>query len=173
MLTAIYAARNITGERNDVWSVNTEMEYHEEARPGKAAAGDRMIPARVAVNAPAPGENLPDELIAAAFARLDPLAMGISVGAVVGLGLFLAMALFLLKEGEQVGPMLGLLWNYLPGFSLTWAGAFVGMADAGIFGFLLGYFSALLRNWGLGAYAALLKRHADAESLRQLLDKIR
>jgi protoporphyrinogen oxidase len=33
MVTAIYAARNIAGERNDVWSVNTDMEYHEDSRP--------------------------------------------------------------------------------------------------------------------------------------------
>ncbi|MGH9934926.1 MAG: NAD(P)/FAD-dependent oxidoreductase [Blastocatellia bacterium] len=32
MLTAVYAARNIVGEQNDVWSVNTEMEYHETER---------------------------------------------------------------------------------------------------------------------------------------------
>ena len=30
MLTAILAARNILGENNDVWSVNTERSYHEE-----------------------------------------------------------------------------------------------------------------------------------------------
>ena len=45
MLTAIYAAHNITGEKNDVWSVNTEMEYHEEVRT--AAASNRLVPARV------------------------------------------------------------------------------------------------------------------------------
>ena len=33
MLTGVYAARNIAGERHDVWAVNTEMEYHEESRP--------------------------------------------------------------------------------------------------------------------------------------------
>jgi protoporphyrinogen oxidase len=36
MLTALLAARNILGERHDVWAVNTEEEYHEvqaEANP--------------------------------------------------------------------------------------------------------------------------------------------
>ena len=32
MLTGVYAARNILGEKYDVWSVNTEQEYHEESR---------------------------------------------------------------------------------------------------------------------------------------------
>ena len=30
MLTGILAARNIMGENHDLWSVNTEDEYHEE-----------------------------------------------------------------------------------------------------------------------------------------------
>ena len=29
MLTALLAARNVLGERHDVWSVNTEEEYQE------------------------------------------------------------------------------------------------------------------------------------------------
>lgn len=31
MFTGIYATRNFRGDRCDVWSVNTEMEYHEDA----------------------------------------------------------------------------------------------------------------------------------------------
>lgn len=30
MITAMYAARNILGENNDLWAVNTEPEYHEQ-----------------------------------------------------------------------------------------------------------------------------------------------
>jgi len=45
MLTAIYAARNLIGEKHDVWSVNTEKEYHEAAQTGHAA-GDRLVPKR-------------------------------------------------------------------------------------------------------------------------------
>ena len=32
MLTALLAARNVMGERHDVWAVNTEDEYHESRR---------------------------------------------------------------------------------------------------------------------------------------------
>jgi protoporphyrinogen oxidase len=45
MLTAIYAARNLVGEKHDVWSVNTEREYHE-AQSGRADSGDRLVPRR-------------------------------------------------------------------------------------------------------------------------------
>jgi len=182
MLTAVYAARNIVGEKNDVWSVNTEMEYHEEARFSTASGsergasiasnhlGDRLTPARVSVSAPAeaPG-SVADELIEAAFARLDPVALGAAIGAVAGLGLFLATAFLLLKGGEMVGPNLALLGHYFIGFSPTWAGAFVGLAEAGVFGFVLGFLVAGLRNWVLAAYAALLRRRAEIQSRRDLL----
>jgi protoporphyrinogen oxidase len=47
MLTGLYAARNIMGERWDVWSVNTEQSYHEEAMPGTDSLfGDRLTPSR-------------------------------------------------------------------------------------------------------------------------------
>jgi len=33
MLTAVLAARNILGARNDLWNVNADYEYHEEGAP--------------------------------------------------------------------------------------------------------------------------------------------
>jgi hypothetical protein len=38
MMTALYAARNILGESHDLWAVNTDEEYHEEAKPEPAPA---------------------------------------------------------------------------------------------------------------------------------------
>jgi hypothetical protein len=32
MITAVYAARNICGAHYDIWAVNIEPEYHEEAK---------------------------------------------------------------------------------------------------------------------------------------------
>lgn len=176
MLTAVYAARNIVGEQNDVWSVNTEMEYHEEAREKRAVAkpvlpatptaavaasgGDRQIPRRLT----------PEELIEAAFAKLDPLALGLAVGIVVGLSLFIATVALLLKGGEVVGPTLALLDNVLIGFTVTWSGAFIGLVEGMLGGFTLGYMFASLRNVGIDAYAWLLQRRAMAISERNLLD---
>ena len=176
MLTAVYAARNMVGEQHDVWSVNTEMEYHEEervkrsvAKPGiaatttatpAAAAGDRQVPRRLT----------PEELIEAAFAKLDPVALGVAVGIVVGLGLFIATVALLLKGGAVVGPTLALLNNVLFGFSVTWSGAFIGLVEGTLGGFAVGYGFASLRNVGIDAYAWLLQRRAMAMSQRNLLD---
>ena len=53
MLTGICAARNVAGQRYDVWNVNVEKAYHEEAAAGvttvSAPAEDRAIPERIAV----------------------------------------------------------------------------------------------------------------------------
>jgi protoporphyrinogen oxidase len=165
MVTAVYAARNIVGEKNDVWAVNTEMEYHEEARAETRKetvlvnqGGDRLTPRRLTA----------DELIEAAFARLDPVALGISVGSVGGIVLFLATAALLLKGGAVVGPTLSLLDNYLIGFSVTWTGAFIGLAEVAGGGFAFGFLFAAMRNLGMDAYAWLLGRRAQ----RDLLEKV-
>ena len=168
MLTAIYAARNITGERNDIWSVNTEMEYHEEIREAKAGAGDRAIPMPVTLEE----EALADELIEAVFARLDAVALGAAAGAVMGLGVFLATAILLLKGGPVVGPTLSLLSQYLIGYSVSWRGALVGLIEGGIVGFVLGSLTGWSWNWMHRVYAYLVRRKAEADAERDLLDKV-
>jgi protoporphyrinogen oxidase len=37
MLTAWYAARNLLGERHDVWDVNVDADYHEESAATESA----------------------------------------------------------------------------------------------------------------------------------------
>ena len=171
MLTGVYAARNIVGEHYDVWSVNTEMEYHEERQATELRTGDRLVPARTTSRGTTRTPS-PDEIIAAVFAKLDPLALGVAVGVVSGLGLFLMTAILLLRGGPEIGPNLLLLRYYLPRFTVTWDGAVVGFFEAGIGGFTLGYIGAWLRNWGMTAYAALVRRRAEAEAQRNLLDKV-
>jgi protoporphyrinogen oxidase len=171
MLTGVYAARNLVGGKYDVWSVNTEMAYHEEGRVTDAPENERLVPMRVEPAVPEQ-QISPDEIIEAAFARLDPLALGVAIGTVSGLGLFLATAVLLLKDGPVVGPTLSLLAHYLIGFQVTWAGAFCGLVEASVGGFTLGYLGAWLRNWGMTAYVSLMRQRAEAEARRDLLDKV-
>src|SRR5262249_37184675 len=68
MATGLLAARNLMlGERNDVWSVNTDEEYHEEVR--REVIADAVVPA---------------------FAKLDRVALGFSVGTAGAMVMFLA-----------------------------------------------------------------------------------
>ena len=172
MLTGVYAARNIVGEKHDVWSVNTEKAYHEAGPVAHEVKGHRLVPSRV--TPPKTGTQLlPDIVIQAAFARLDALALGIAMGTISGVGLFLATVVLLLqRDAAIVGPHLALLGHYLRGFQVTWTGALTGLIEAGVGGFLSGYLSASLRNWSMTAYALLIQRRAAAKARRYLLDQV-
>jgi hypothetical protein len=135
LLSGVYAARNVVGGSYDVWDVNVEPEYHEELRSG----GDRFVPRP-------PADTPTEEWIAQAFGRYDPVALGVALGAVLGLGLFAATAILLLAGGEPVGPNLALLASYFLGFEVTWRGALLGLLEAGAGGFGFGYVLARLIN---------------------------
>ena len=126
MVAGILAARNVAGENHDVWAVNVEQTYHE-----KGPIDDRLTPSQ------APGVPLED-VLAEAFARYDPVALGGAVGFVAAGTIFLATAVLLIKGGEPLGPSLSLLGNYLLGYNVSWAGAVLGAAEAGLVGGLFG-----------------------------------
>lgn len=175
MLTGVYAARNICGECHDVWSVNTEPEYHEEAKV-VTLAGDRLIPSLVPSrhggSTPPNGREADDEkvekVIAEVFAPLDELALGLAAGVVLGSGLFLATMMMILKGHSH----LSLLAQYLWGYNVSWSGAIIGFVEIGAVGFVAGKFFAKLRNWAMALYASLIKSKAEAEENRALLEKV-
>jgi hypothetical protein len=177
MLTGVYAARNILGAEYDVWAVNTEKEYHEEGKVEETTTGDRLIPTRVVpdedhsrrVN---DEEAFVGQALEEAFAHVDALALGVAVGVVSGFGLFLTTIILLLKGGPVVGPTLSLLGQYLVGYEVTWPGAFIGLIEAGLVGFVLGSSIAWLRNTGMSAYAFSLRRHLEVEENPDLLDRV-
>lgn len=176
MLTGVYAARNAVGANYDIWSVNVEKEYHEEGKVedtagAKAATGDRLTPSRVVQDSSAKSMT-PDEILEIAFAKLDPVSLGAALGIVSGTGLFAATVALILKGGPMVGQTLNLLGNYLPGFTVSWGGAFKGLLLAGAGGFVVGYVGAWLRNHAMSAYTHLVKRRAEQEESKDILDKV-
>lgn len=141
MVTAMYAAENILGANHDVWDVNVEEEYHEEAGAEKShgASGERLVPQRVQ-------EVSPIELLNDAFAKYDPVALGGALGVMIGFVVLLATAILLVQGGENVGETLALLGNYLPGYDVTWAGSIMGSLWGGAFGFVIGFVTAVAIN---------------------------
>lgn len=83
-------------------------------------------------------EESEDTVIEVAFAKIDPFALGVAVGVVSGLGIFMASAILLLRNGPVAGPTLSLLGNYLFGFEVTWTGAVIGLFEEGMLGFAAG-----------------------------------
>ena len=162
MLTAVYAARNIAdGGSYELWSVNVEEEYHEEVRDGEArgATGDRMLPQRI------------DGLEAArvvrdAYARFDPLALGVAVGLLIGALTFLLTAVPLARGIVVEGMILSSLAAYLPGYEVSWPGAVFGSLAGSVGGFLFGSALAVSINTFVKWHGlALLRRLEHAKAL--------
>ncbi len=154
MLTGMLAVRNaMCGERNDLWSVNTEPEYHEEVhleeRPETAAARDAL---------------------SQAFARLDGVAFGLASGLAAGLVLFLATITLVIKGGPVVGPNLQLLSQYFPGYTITAAGSLVGLAYGFVVAFVAAWVFACVRNATVFLYLVVIHRRAELARLWRILE---
>jgi protoporphyrinogen oxidase len=160
MLTGMLAVRNLVlGEKNDLWSVNTDQEYHEEIR------------AQAGVEA----QDVPEVLQAAltrVFLKLDRVAFGCALGAASGVFLFLATLWLVLKGGGAVGPNLQLLSHYFPGYSVSASGSVAGLAYGFVTGFVGGWGYAFLRNAAVFLYMAIIHRSAELHLLRKLLEYI-
>lgn len=169
MLTGIYAARNICGECQDVWAVNTEAEYHEKEKAETFSNG-RLVPVSVQ---PSNGKrDEAEQLIEGIFAPVDEVAMGVAIGVVSGGLIFLATAIMLLKGQKAIAPYLSLLGQYLWGYEVTWAGAFLGTVEAALGGFAAGSILARLRNWAMTVFAFLTRSRAEAMENRDILEKV-
>ncbi len=81
-----------------------------------------------------------------AVARLRALVMAVSFGATGGVSLFVATVWLLIRGGANVGQHLGLLRYYLPGYSVTWPGAFIGLAYGSVLGAVIGATIAWIYN---------------------------
>lgn len=73
-----------------------------------------------------------------AVARLRARIMAVTFGMTGGIALFVATGWLILRGGENVGAHLGLLGFYFPGYTVTWPGAFVGLAYGSMVGGLTG-----------------------------------
>jgi protoporphyrinogen oxidase len=134
MLTGMLAVRSmVLGELHDLWNVNTEQEYHEETRAAKQTPPADM------------GAVVAQE-VTRVFMRVDRIALGLATGVVGGVALFVATLALVLKGGPVMGPTLGLLGQYFPGYSVTALGSLVGLFYGSICGFVAGWLFATLRN---------------------------
>jgi len=158
MLTGILAVRNLVrGEHNDLWSVNTDQDYHEEIHEELAFE---------------PGLQAIKETLAQVFPKLDRLALGLSTGTVAGVLLFLATIFLVLKGGYTAGPNLQLLENYFPGYSVTVSGSLLGLLYGFIGGFVGGSVFAFLRNITVFLYAALVQQRVERLLIRNIIEYI-
>ena len=90
----------------------------------------------------------PDEqqVVRKVLVRMNEQAWGIAVGLLLGVGLFLATVILVARGGELVGPHLGLLGIYFPGYSVSYGGSLVGFVYAFVLGYAIGRTIVVIYN---------------------------
>lgn len=105
--------------------------------------------------------------VARALVRFNAHWLGFTFAVVGGAGLFAATLVLVVAGGDEVGPLLGQLAYFFPGYSVSVTGAFVGGLWAAVFGYGLGF--ALGRAYGRwmfeGATRELHRGPDDPEDL--------
>ncbi len=103
---------------------------------------------------------------------LDPRAFGVALGSVAAASVVVSTVLLVVRGGEIIGPNLGLLSQYLVGYTVSWPGALLGGTYAFGVGFLLGYVFARARNRLVQGYLRHLCRRGERDEVSDLLDHL-
>ena len=88
-----------------------------------------------------------DALVKVRMVRLNATIQGIAAGTLLGVGLFVATNLLIVKGGPVVGPNLALLGQFFVGYRVSFVGSLIGLAYGFVVGFIVGYLTARLYNW--------------------------
>lgn len=88
-------------------------------------------------NTPTSIDKIP-EATRSSLALLHARAWGVSTGLLFGIGLFLATIILVAEGGPDMGQHLSLLSVFLPGYSVSVGGAFIGFVYAFVIGYALG-----------------------------------
>jgi hypothetical protein len=94
------------------------------------------------------------------------------MGTTAGVLIFAATLFLVVMDGGTIGPHLELLSNFVPGFSITFAGAILGLLGLFIIGFVFGSMFAYLRNLGVFISALVIHRDIELYHLKRLFDFI-
>jgi hypothetical protein len=86
-----------------------------------------------------------------AVLRLNGRAWGIAMGLLFGGALFVATNFLVLKGGPEVGPHLGLLGVFLPGYSVSFFGSVIGFVYMFVIGYAVGRLIGMVYNRMIGA----------------------
>ena len=111
-----------------------------------------------------------EELIVQSLAKLDGKALGISIGLLFGLIIFLATNFLLYKGGDVIGPNLALLGQFFIGYEVSFTGSLVGMIYGLIAGFVIGWLIAIVRNVVVTIYMHVLKLKGSMSAVNDYLD---
>ena len=114
--------------------------------------------------------EIPPELSLVVMGRLHKRALGIATGLVLGALIFVLTAVTVLMDLEPFP--ISLLSEFIPGYAVTWAGAFAGSFWGGFMGFVFGWFAAFCRNFVLATWLFFARARAQIAASRDFLDHI-
>jgi hypothetical protein len=78
--------------------------------------------------------------------RIHEQGWGIAFGLIAGLALFVATNVLVLRGGAVIGPRLGLLALYFPGYRVTFLGSIIGFVYMFVGGYAVGRGIATIYN---------------------------
>jgi hypothetical protein len=114
-------------------------------------------------------EEVPKPLLLV-FAPLHKRAMGVAVGTVFGLLVFLATLAMTLRGGD--GYPLSLLSEYFFGYRVSGTGALIGLAWGFLSGFVFGWFFAFCRNLVIAVWLFVVRTREELAQSRDFVDHI-
>ena len=75
--------------------------------------------------------------------QLNTRMLGLVIGILLGLAIFIMTNCLIIKGGDPVGPHLGLLGQFFVGYRVSFLGSLIGFA----YGFAVGTFSGAMIGW--------------------------
>lgn len=114
--------------------------------------------------------ELESEQIVQSLAKIDSLALGVALGTVFAVGIFLVTNLLILKGGEKIGPNLALLGQFFPGYNVTFGGSLLGLLYGFVSGFALGWLIAVIRNIIIKIYLQIINVRQKMAAVNDFLD---
>lgn len=88
-----------------------------------------------------------EKLVLIELMRLNGTILGLTLGFLFGLGIFIATNILVIRGGEVVGPHLALLGEFFIGYEVTFVGSLISIFYGFGLGFVVGYVIASLYNW--------------------------
>lgn len=111
-----------------------------------------------------------DEIIVRSLAKLDGKALGVAIGLLFGLTIFLATNFLIYKGGDEVGPNLALLSQFFVGYEVSFVGSLIGFVYGLISGFAIGWLIATTRNLILSIYMFVLRLKGSMSAVNDYID---
>ena len=87
-------------------------------------------------------ENLIENVL-----RLNTKVLGLVLGLLFGLAVFMATNWLVIKGGDPVGPHLQLLSQYFMGYNVSFGGSLVGFGYGALLGGAIGLLLGWIYNW--------------------------